>query len=757
MGWRRDRKPDRWEGPDAATGPPGAASGRLSGPGRGQRLLWSWPGRVLLAGIAIRLLVLLASGLFEPPRAVLAVGSLATLAVLFASAWIVAVLLLGLKRRLLWRVRRTLVLSYVLIGFVPVLLLLALFFLAGWLMFFNIRSYLLRDSLDALVADAQVMAETAVLEMQRTAGPAGTRAVLERKQANAAARAPGLSLALVPVSPPLPPAPAPAAAGPWHHLPPPTALPPWIGGAGFSGILAYAGGPAEGPVSLLARAVALEDAPSPRYAVVVDLPVDRYVARRWRQTTGIRIIGVDLMDAGVRPAPGRIPPEAEPALEAPASPGLLEGGVLLLTVTDWETGRTGRAAIGMQVGIRDLYNRISASQARLRGDDNLSDALLLFLVVIAVLFLIIEAVALVMGFALARSITSSVHELFVGTERIRQGDFSHRIRVRTRDQLGELAESFNQMTGSIEELLRQAAEKKRLEEELRIAREIQMSLLPRGPFVMPGVSITALCVPAREVGGDYYDFFPLGPRRVGLLIADVAGKGTSAALYMAELKGIVLSLSRIYQSPRELAIEVNRLIAPNLDTRSFITMTYAVLDLEAGTLISVRAGHTPMIFLAARDGGPPRVIAPDGLVLGLQLAGIDETFEALLEEHTERVAAGDVFVLYTDGITEAMNSAAEMFGEERLAALIAGHAHLPPDELRERIVRDVEAFVGAADRHDDMTLILVKLEEEGVAPGRPATAQGRVQQGSADAAVVPHRVACPAAPAARGHRREAKT
>ena len=137
------------------------------------------------------------------------------------------------------------------------------------------------------------------------------------------------------------------------------------------------------------------------------------------------------------------------------------------------------------------------------------------------------------------------------------------------------------MTASIEDLLRQAAEKKRLEEELRIAHEIQMSLLPQGPLMMPGLSVTALCVPAREVGGDYYDFLPLDDHRVGVLIADVSGKGTSAALYMAELKGLVLSLSQIHTSPRELLIAANRIIAQHLDARSFITMTYAVIDMRA--------------------------------------------------------------------------------------------------------------------------------------------------------------------------------
>src|SRR5207247_5073979 len=152
----------------------------------------------------------------------------------------------------------------------------------------------------------------------------------------------------------------------------------------------------------------------------------------------------------------------------------------------------------------------------------------------------------------AQALTGSVHELFTGTERVRQGDFTHKIAVQTDDQLGELSVSFNSMTASIEDLLRQAAEKKRMEEELRIAREIQMSLLPQGPLGMPGLSVTALCVPAREVGGDYYDFFRLSERRLGILIADVSGKGTSAALYMAELKGLMLSLIQIHSSPRAL-------------------------------------------------------------------------------------------------------------------------------------------------------------------------------------------------------------
>src|SRR4029077_2896341 len=268
--------------------------------------------------------------------------------------------------------------------------------------------------------------------------------------------------------------------------------------------------------------------------------------------------------------------------------------------------------------VGEIYDRISAQG--LMGQ-NFGQNLLLALSVIVALFLVIEFVALVAGLALAKSITGSIHELFRGTERVRRADFTHKIAVQTDDQLGELAGSFNSMTASIEDLLRQAAEKKRLEEELRIAHEIQMSLLPHGPLTMPGLSVSALCVPAREVGGDYYDFLPLDDHRLGLLIADGSGKSTYGALYMAELKGLVLSLSRIHTSPRELLIDANRIIAEHLDARSFITMTYAILDLKQRTMTYARAGHTPLIYVPGpgSESRRARILAPDGLVLGLKI------------------------------------------------------------------------------------------------------------------------------------------
>jgi sigma-B regulation protein RsbU (phosphoserine phosphatase) len=442
--------------------------------------------------------------------------------------------------------------------------------------------------------------------------------------------------------------------------------------------------------------------------VVADLPLDGDVMNRLFAETGVKAGGVSV-----------VPPNTDTAASSQLAQSAASktGATMGQTVSrfdayDWPTGNPLRATVSLSYNMSDLFERLSGAQSMEVGGYAWGDAIRIVFVVVAVLFLIIELAALVMGLTLARSITSSVHELFMGTERVRQGDFTHRINITTKDQLGELAGSFNQMTGSIENLLQTAAEKKRLQEELRIARQIQMSLLPRGPLDMHGLAITALCVPAREVGGDYYDFFPLEHDRLGVLIADVAGKGTSAALYMAELKGLVLSLSQIYQSPRQLLIEANRILSANLDSRSFITVTYAVVDAKNGVMTYARAGHTPLIYLQGGGGnGKAQVLVPNGMVLGLRIDGAAAKFNELLEEQQIRLNVGDVIVFYTDGITEAMNPASDLFGESRLGRIVEEHGHLESGELRERILREIEAFVGSADQHDDMTMILMKVTE----------------------------------------------
>ncbi len=713
-------------------------------------LLHTLPGRAIVIGLVARLVVY-GLGLFGIAPAFLGIiDTAAGVALAVGAAYFVFRLLVIAKRRLLWRVRRKLMLSYIFIGLVPATLIVTFFVLCGLLLFFNFSSYLVRTRLGAMEDRARFLAASTALEIQR-AGGQGVAGILARRQEMAAGESPDASLALVPIDRPCAQTgrgaaatsatAAPATAGPWAHVEPPRTVPSWIDCGGFAGLFAYrhttglspeqvdsrktiivsgqrmelTGGAED--THMMLRAVAFPDSTMPGYAVVADLIVSDAVKKQLREETGVDVRGTSALQVGdqaeATPLAGRSGGDAAAARAESTGP---LNWITFLEYRDWNTGTIGTLLVSVELSIGQIYSHISAVQGSI-GSRSYGQVLLTVLFIVAGLFLIIEFIALFAGLALAKSITGSVHELFAGTERVRQGDFTHKIAVQTDDQLGELSVSFNSMTASIEDLLRQAAEKKRLEEELRIAREIQMSLLPQGPLEMPGLSVSALCVPAREVGGDYYDFFRLGDRRLGVLIADVSGKGTSAALYMAELKGLVLSLSQIHTSPRGLMLAANRIIAANLNPGSFITMTYAVVDLDARTMTYARAGHTPLMYLPGPDSPLDRhvrVLAPDGLVLGLNIDN-GEMFERLLEEHTLTLHAGDVALLFTDGITEAMNEADDFFGEGRLGQLIEEHAHLSSDELRERVLREIQAFVGSAPQHDDMTMILLKVEAVGAA------------------------------------------
>jgi phosphoserine phosphatase RsbU/P len=671
-------------------------------------LLHSWAGRLFIVAASLKMLVGIVRLVVDIPGPIEVLSSVATIGLIVSVGYFVWRLFLLMKRRLLWRVRRKLILSYIFIGVVPALLIIAFFMLGAWAVSINVSAYLFRDGYDDVVNYAKLIASAAATEIART--PSATPETVARARRISSRTYQGLSIVFVPTASA---APATVSAGQWEHVKPPAQMPEWVleRGEGFSGTITSPSADRRGEVELVARAAIPVASETRRIGyVIVDLPIDDQIKDSLYQLTGVRVGAVSLRDNSSSALP-QVTGVARGGAQAERF-SFFGRSVTFLDAHIWETGAVQRATVANTYALRELYRELSEAQSAQMGTMPLGQIFLLVLVIVAVLFLIIEFVALVMGLALARSITSSIHELFMGTERVRHGDFTHRIGIKSSDQLGELAGSFNQMIGSIESLLQTAAEKKRLEEELRIARQIQMSLLPRGPLDTPGLAIAALCVPAREVGGDYYDFFRLPNDRLGVLIADVSGKGTSAALYMAELKGLVLSLSQIYLSPRQLLTEVNRIISDNLDARSFITMTYAVVDMAAAAMTYARAGHTPLIYFGsgAGDGKGVQVLTPSGLVVGLRIPGAHEKFVELLEEKTIALGTGDVIVLYTDGITEAMNQDADLFGDTRLSRIVEEHGHLDSGELRERILREIEAFVGSADQHDDMTMIVIKVE-----------------------------------------------
>ncbi|HEY2944295.1 MAG TPA: SpoIIE family protein phosphatase [Vicinamibacteria bacterium] len=638
-------------------------------------LLGTWRGRSLLTAIAI--LAVDKAGLPMPE-----------LLIVIAVLVLVLFCLVGLPRlsrwavrRLLWRIRTKMLVSYLFIAVVPLVLLTIFFLLVGFLGLSLTASYMVSSQMERAAQDLRNLAQATMTDLH--AEDSRLRQTLEDRLSPARSLYPNLEWTFVRDGKPI--ARQGAAAG---------ALPGWLTSPSFAGVVkddkreALRGLWGQGPSFL-----------------VLDVPTDEAFLARLEASTGIAVIASDKEMKRRRRADGdvEISPEDERRLEAKLRGA---GGVLFFSVvdrTDWETGKKDVMGLAIRYKPAELVRRLSP------GSLDMSDVFVKGMAIVGGLFLVVYGGALLVGALLARSITRNIHALSRGTERLRQGDFSTTIPIRTRDQLGELAESFNMMARGIEDLLREQAEKQRLEEELRIARQIQMSLLPQEAVSHPGLRIAALCLPATEVGGDYYDLLPLSESRLGVLVADVSGKGTSAALYMAELKGLVLSLSRIYDSPARLLGEANRILAANMDPRSFVTMTYAVVDTAERTMRYARAGHNPILHLEAATGRT-RMLAPAGLGLGIDPG---DRFEEILEEALLPLRSGDVFLFFTDGLTEAMNERSELFGELRLRELMESAGGTgggtPVAELKERILAEIRRFVGGAAPQDDLTLVILKV------------------------------------------------
>ena len=405
------------------------------------------------------------------PSALGVLDTVASLAVLAGGTVFVIRGLAFAKRRLLWRVRRKLIISYIFIGFVPAILIIAFFTLGGLLLFSNFSSYLVQSRFRAMTERAQSIASTTAAEVQR-AGGRDIAAILDRRQEAIAAEFPGASFAAVPMTHQCGQPSATAVreqssdvevAGPWAHVDTPTTVPGWIDCQGFSGLLTYerAGEAPPAPrgsltvngqdvdvaalgveTHAIVRAVAFPESRAPRFAVVVDLLVNDRFRQQLRQDTGAELTSLRRRSVTVPALPRKADDVDEPP--TPMATGF-SASATYLEYVDWTTGTHGGVLVAlMRLSIAEVYQRISSQGF---GDRQFGQGLFLILIIIGVLFLIIEAAALVTGLVLAKSITGSVHQLFVGTERVRQGDFKSKIAVVEKDQLGELSESFNSDDG----------------------------------------------------------------------------------------------------------------------------------------------------------------------------------------------------------------------------------------------------------------------------------------------------------------------
>ncbi|MCF8261419.1 MAG: PP2C family protein-serine/threonine phosphatase [Melioribacteraceae bacterium] len=251
-------------------------------------------------------------------------------------------------------------------------------------------------------------------------------------------------------------------------------------------------------------------------------------------------------------------------------------------------------------------------------------------------------------------------------------------------------------------LIKESLEKERLEKEMEVAREIQYKLLPNKIPSFKDLEISAVFIPAFEVGGDYYDFFEVGEKNLAFVVADVSGKGISAAFIMAEIKGIFESLSKTISQPKVLLNYANDIINQSLEKKYFVTAIYGIIDMQNGKLTFGRAGHTPLHLF--RDNSVKR-LRPNGIGLGLDHGN---KFASTLEEMEIQLNNNDILILYSDGITEAQNGINEEFGYDKLDTIVTENWRKNASEISNEIIKNVTTFSKDKAQHDDITLVVFK-------------------------------------------------
>jgi len=323
------------------------------------------------------------------------------------------------------------------------------------------------------------------------------------------------------------------------------------------------------------------------------------------------------------------------------------------------------------------------------------------LVLAGIVFLVLEIAALITGVVLTRTITRAVGDLYEATLHVRRGDFSYRVRVHQRDQLGALGDSFNEMTSSVSDLIAEQRQRQRLENEISIAREVQEHLFPRSLPQAPGLQLAAICRPARTVSGDYYDFIRLSPTRIGIAVADISGKGIFAALLMASLQAALRSMAALdgRGGTATLVSRLNDHLFKNTADDRYATFFYAVYDAESSTLTYTNAGHLAPFFV--NDAGVQQ-LDEGGTVVGL--------FEdAPYTQGTLKVLPGSVLVAFSDGLTEPENVYGEEFGMHRLKEEILRQRNIAPQRLAENLITAAEQWAGTPEQADDITVVVARM------------------------------------------------
>jgi phosphoserine phosphatase RsbU/P len=639
-----------------------------------------------------------------------------TVVFLFCALWLT---FRWVTRHLMWRLRHRLIVTYVFIGVIPIVLLLLMagagsYLLAGqfatYIAISNLQSELqhLEAANDALAAQLSILELSGKLNEQ-IAGELATVSGEKFPQRTVTVWRGEKGFILSTGGVPLDTLPA--------------KVPDGIKG-NFSGFVVDQD-------SLHLRAVKHYDERGLRLTVISNVPITPELLLSATVGLGsVTLIPPDREGDVQIPPPADASPNARKPVNAgrvPASSSRLDptfSFYTFFTAVDWKTGNSQIGAIGVVTRPSMLYTMLFATL----GDK--TKFLRYLLLGIAIFFGLIELVALYIGTRLSRSMTLSVAELYRATDHINRGDLTHRIQVRSHDQMAALEQSFNSMTESLAKLITEQKEKQRLESELAIAYEVQDLLFPHKFTGLTSLEVYGVCRPARSVSGDYYDFIPLGSDRLVLAVGDISGKGISAALLMATVHAFVRAYSlepdmvltpaalgvgvfsngdpRMYYrgdgitqsqlAPGMLMTTLNYQLFRSTPPEKYATMFLGCYDATVRELKYCNAGHLPPIMLRG-NGGVSR-LETSGTVVGL--------FDgATYDESTIAMQPDDIFVAFSDGVTEPENESGE-FGEERLIELIQEHRHEPLSRIGEIITGSVADWIGGAEQPDDVTVVLAR-------------------------------------------------
>jgi sigma-B regulation protein RsbU (phosphoserine phosphatase) len=619
--------------------------------------------------------------------------------VTFLSAVVIAFLLVLIVRRisggLLWRLRNRLIVTYIFIGVIPFILLVALFLGALYLLAGQFATFVATSRLDAAATELRASADTVErsvandLDNGRTPVNSGT---LPTSNAHISVWLNGSLLLNSPADQPAVENPKGVASG-------------------FAGV-------AREKNRVFLRALSRASTTKGELIAVVSEPF------------GVRVLStvapdVGEINVGELDETGRLIPPLYSAGSVEAARNFADVRIRIAThleTINWPTGAKA-SDLGMGGGTRlsKLYDHLFSALGEIGA--TVEGVLLVILVVLGVF----EVIACYIGAQLTRTVTGSVAELYKATTFVNRGDFSHRIPITTNDQLAALAGSFNLMTESIQKLIIEQKEKQRLQNEISIAQEVQNQLFPKQVAQLTNLEVHGFCRPARSVSGDYYDFLPVGSDRLILAVGDVSGKGISAALLMATIHSAVRAyaiegipifrqaeavvagemISAKYESvmqgaevsPGTMLSLLNHQLYHSTPLEKYATLFLGMYDSDARRLIYSNAGHLPPLLLG-EDGSCCR-LERGGTVVGL--------FDEIpYDEDTVQLRPGDIFLAYSDGVTEPENDFGE-FGEERLISLVQENRDLPLARITEIVTSAVDDWIGAAEQPDDVTLVLARL------------------------------------------------